>query len=188
MAMSAARADWTVDMLDALPDDGQRYELIDGLVYVTPAPGLPHQLIAGELHHLLKLYLRGSMVGRVLISPSDVRRGDHTRNRVQPDVFVVRLVDGKLPPYPFAMSDLLLAVEVPSPSNPSYDYQTKRALYIANGIPEYWILNGEARNLSRWRGAADPGEVLSGRVEWQPAGMPEPLVLDLPRFFDEAIA
>lgn len=188
MAMSAARADWTVDMLDALPDDGQRYELIDGLVYVTPAAGLPHQLIAGELHHLLKLYLRGSMVGRVLISPSDVRRGDHTRNRVQPDVFVVRLVDGKLPPYPFAMSDLLLAVEVPSPSNPSYDYQTKRALYIANGIPEYWILNGEARNLSRWRGAADPGEVLSGRVEWQPAGMPEPLVLDLPRFFDEAIA
>jgi len=50
------------------------------------------------------------------------------------------------------------------------------------------VLNAEARNLSRWRAAADPGEVLSARVEWQPAGMPEPFVLDLPNFFDEAIA
>jgi Uma2 family endonuclease len=188
MAMSAARAEWTVDMLDALPDDGQRYELIDGIVHVTPAPGLTHQLIACHLYHLLKQYLSGSPVGRPLISPSDVRRGDRTRNRVQPDVFVVRLADTQLPRYPFAMSDLLLAVEVPSPNDPSYDYQTKRALYMANGIPEYWVLNAEARNLSRWRGAADPGEVLSARVEWQPAGMPEPFVLELQRFFDEAVA
>jgi Uma2 family endonuclease len=86
------------------------------------------------------------------------------------------------------MADLLLAVEVSSPNDPVYDYQTKRALYIANGIPEYWVLNGEAKNLSRWRGSEDPGEVLSARVEWQPARMPEPFVLDLPRFFDEAIA
>jgi Uma2 family endonuclease len=187
MAMPAY-ADWTVDMLDALPDDGQRYELVDGAMHVTPAPGLSHQLIAGHLYYLLKLYLRGSTVARPLISPSDVRRGDRTRNRVQPDVFVVRLVDGELPPYPFAMSDLLLAVEVPSPSDPLYDYQTKRSLYVTNAIPEYWVLNGEARNLSRWVGAADPGEVLSARVEWQPAGIQEPFVLDLPRFFDEAIA
>lgn len=124
----------------------------------------------------------------MLISPSNVRRGDRTRNRIQPDVFVVRLVDGKLPPYPFAMSDLLLAVEVRSRSNASYDYQTKRMLYIANGIPEYWVIDGDARNLSRWCGAADPGEVLSRRVEWQPAGIPEPFVLDLPRFFEEAMA
>ena len=187
MAMSAANADWTVDMLDALPDDGQRYELIDGVVHVTPAPGLSHQLVAGHLYHLLKQYLRGSTVGRALISPSDVRRGDRTRNRLQPDVFVVRLVDGTLPRYPFAMADLLLAVEVPS-SNPAYDYQTKRMLYLANGIPEYWVLDAEARNLSRWRGAADPGEVLSARVEWQPAQTQAPFVVDLPRFFDEAIA
>jgi Uma2 family endonuclease len=188
MAMPASHDVWTVDMLDALPDDGQRYELIDGVLYVTPAPGLPHQLIAGHLYHLLKLYLGGSAVGRPVISPSDVRRRDRTRNHVEPDVFVVRLVDGKLPPYPFAMSDLLLAVEVPSPSDPLYDYQTKRELYVANGVPEYWVLNGELRNLSRWRGAADPGEVLSAKVVWQPQGMPAPFAFDLPRFFDEALA
>ena len=188
MAMSAAGAGWTVDMLDALPDDGQRYELVDGIVHVTPAPGLPHQLIAGHLYYLLKLYLRGTTVGRPLISPSDIRRGDRARNRVQPDVFVVRLIDAQLPRYPFAMSDLLLAVEVASPNDPGYDYQSKRMLYVANGIPEYWVLNAEAKNLSRWRGAADPGEVLSARVEWQPAGMSEPFALDLPTFFHEAIA
>jgi Uma2 family endonuclease len=188
MAMSAAGAEWTVDMLDTLPDDGHRYELVDGIVHVTPAPGLPHQLIAGHLYHLLKLYLRGSRVGRALISPSDVRRGDRTRNRVQPDAFVVRLVDGELPRYPFAMSDLLLAVEVSSPNDPLYDYHTKRLLYMANGIPEYWVINPEARNLSRWRHAADPGEVLSAQLEWLPPGMPEPFVLDLSRFFDEATA
>src|ERR1051326_3823482 len=92
MAMPA-NADWTVDMLDALPDDGQRYELVDGLVHVTPAPGLSHQLIAGHVYHLLKVYLRESTVGRTLISPSDVRRSDRTRNRVQPDVFVVRVAE-----------------------------------------------------------------------------------------------
>jgi hypothetical protein len=72
-------------------------------------------------------------------------------------------------PWVGAMSRLLLAVEVSWPNDPAYDYQTKRALYMANGIPEYWALNGEAMRLSRCRGAADPGEGLSARLEWQPA-------------------
>ncbi|WP_158508639.1 Uma2 family endonuclease [Gemmatirosa kalamazoonensis] len=183
--MPATHAEWTVDMLDALPDDGQRYEIIDGDLHVTPVPGEAHQDVVGDLYMLLRTYLRGSGVGRPMVSPSDVRRGDRRRNRVQPDVFVVRLVDGRRAPYPYEMSDLLLAVEVPSPSNPSYDYHTKRELYLANGVPEYWVLNAEARNLSRWRGVADPGEVL---VEWHPDGMAAPLVIDLPAFFDEAVA
>ena len=179
---------WTIEMLDELPDDGQRYELIDGVVHVTPAPRELHQLVVGHVHYVLKQYLHGSAVGRAMISPSDVRRGDRTRNRVQPDVFVLRLIEGKRPPYPYAMSELLLAVEVPSPSDPVYDYHTKRELYLANGVAEYWVLDADARNLSRWCGAADPGEVLSVRAEWHPAGMPQPLVLDLPAFFDDAVA
>jgi len=188
MAMPATRAEWTVDMLDALPDDGQRYEIIDGALFVAPAPGEAHQDVTGYMYVLLREYLRGSSAGRAKISPSDVRRGDRRRNRVQPDVFVVRLVDGGRARYPFEMSALLLAVEVPSPSDPAYDYHTKRELYLANGVPEYWVLNAEARNLSRWRGVADPGEVLSARVEWHPDGMAAPLVIDLPAFFDEAVA
>src|SRR5436309_5513930 len=98
MAMPATRAVWTVDMLDALPDDdGQRYEIIDGELFVTPVPREVHQLVVGHLYWILKNYFLASDVGRVIFSPSDVRRGDHTRNRVQPDVFVLRLTDGKRP-------------------------------------------------------------------------------------------
>jgi Uma2 family endonuclease len=188
MAMPATHAEWTVEMLDALPDDGQRYEIIDGELFVTPAPLEIHQLVVGELHARLLAYLRGSGVGRPIVSPADVRRPDRKRNRVQPDVFVVRLTDGKRPAYPYDLSDLLLAVEVQSPSNPRLDYQVKRALYLPSGVVEYWVVNAEARNIARWRGAEDPGEVLSERIEWQPAGMSVPFELDLQRFFEEALA
>jgi Uma2 family endonuclease len=186
MAMPADRTDWTVEMLDALPEDGQRYELIDGELFVTPAPSDLHQLVAGLLYARLWAYLRPWSVGRAFISPSDVRRGDRTRNRLQPDVFVLRLLEGNRPPYPFALSDLLLAVEVESPSNPAYDYQIKRKLYLPAGVPEYWVISPIARTLARWRGATDTGELVTGRLEWQLGGMPEAFVLDLPEFFNEA--
>jgi Uma2 family endonuclease len=187
MAMPAGHAGWTVDMLDALPDDGQRYELIDGELFVTPAPSDVHQLVVLELGARLQAYLRPSNVGRAIISPADVRRGDPMRNRVQPDVFVVRLANGGRPPYPYALSDLLLAVEVESASNPFFDHQTKRELYLTHGVPEYWIVNPAARTFVRWRTLGDPGETLTARIEWQPPGMAEPLVIDLPEFFDAAL-
>ncbi|HEY7396032.1 MAG TPA: Uma2 family endonuclease, partial [Gemmatimonadaceae bacterium] len=118
MGMFAVRTDWTVEMLDELPDDGQRYEIIDGVLFVTPAPSDVHQYIVGELHAQLLAYLRGSGVGHPVVSPADVRREDRRRNRVQPDIFVVRVTSGKRPVYPFDLTDLLLAIEVESPSNP----------------------------------------------------------------------
>lgn len=188
MAMAATIVDWTVDMLDALPDDGQRYEIIDGALFVTPSPRDVHQLVVGELHARLREYLRGAGVGKQMVSPSDVRRGDRTRNRVQPDVFVMRLTDGKRPAYPYELHDLLLVVEVASPSNPRLDYQVKRDLYLRENVGEYWIIHPDALNVSRWRGRDDPGEVLSRVVEWHPVGMPQPFVLDLDEFFIEAFA
>jgi Uma2 family endonuclease len=184
MGMPATKTDWTVDMLDALPDDGQRYEIIDGELFVTPGPGEPHQDIVGELHARLREYLMGHGIGKVMVSPADVRRGDRTRNRVQPDVFVIRMTDGRRPAYPYDLHDLLLVVEVASPSNPILDYQVKRDLYLREDVGEYWIINPEARNVSRWRGHDDPGDILSKRIEWHPAGMTAPFVLELPEFFN----
>ena len=186
MGMPATISDWTVDMLDALPSDGQRYEIIDGELFVTPGPGEFHQDIAGELYALLREYLTGHGVGKAMISPADVRRGDRTRNRVQPDVFVVRLTEGKRPGYPYELHDLLLAVEVVSPSNPRLDYQVKRDLYLRERVGEYWVVNPDALNVSRWRGHDDPGDVLSKRIEWHPEGMPTPFVLQLAEFFTKA--
>jgi len=187
MGMPAAIHDWTVDMLDALPDDGQRYEIIDGELFVTPSPGESHQDIAGALYVRLRVYAKTGGVGKAMISPSDVRRGARKRNRVQPDVFVVRFIDGKRPAYPYELQDLLLAVEVVSPSNPILDYQVKRDLYLREGVGEYWVINPDARNVSRWRGRDDPGEVLSKEVVWNLEGMPAPFVLNLAEFFVDAL-
>ena len=188
MAMPViARTDWTVDMLDALPDDGQRHEIIDGELFVTPSPGYPHQFVLGELHARVHAYLRGSSVGRVLFSPSDVRRDDRSRNRVQPDLFVLRLDGGVKPAYPFGLADLLLAVEVASPSNPRYDYHTKRTLYLSSGVREYWVMDPDARIISRWQGRDDPGEVLSRTITWHPVGMEHALAIDIEQLFDEAL-
>jgi Uma2 family endonuclease len=188
MSMPALRIDWTVDMLDALPEDGNRYEIIDGALFVTPAPSNWHQLVVGELYGRLQAYLRPFNVARAMLSPSDVWRSDRKRNRVQPDVYAVHLIDGEHPEYPYNIADLILSVEVESPSNSAYDYHTKRRLYFANGIPEFWIVSPEARTFSRWRGPSEDGELLTARLEWQPMGMPEPLIIDIPEFFDDAFA
>jgi len=188
MGMPATQGSWTVEMLDALPDDGQRYEIIDGELYVTPAPSDVHQLVAGEFYHRLRDYLVRSRVGRALVSPADVRRGDRTRNRVQPDVFAVRVTESGRPPYPYDLADLLLAIEIASPSNPLLDYQVKRQLYLSNGMPEYWIVNTEARLVSRWRAVDDPGEEFTRRVTWHPPGMATPLVIDLHELFEDALS
>ena len=188
MGMPVTASDWTVDMLDALPDDGQRYEIIDGELFVTPAPREVHQLIVGALYVGLVQYLKGYGIGQALVSPADVRRGDRQHNRVQPDILVVRLTEGKRPGYPYDLRDLLLAIEVVSPSNPLLDYQVKRDLYLREGVSEYWVVNAEARNVSRWLGRDDPGELLSREVIWTPEGMPAPFILDLVAFFSDAVS
>ena len=187
MGMPAAPANWTVDMLDALPDDGQRYEIIDGELFVTPAPSDVHQLVTGAFHLRIAPYLLTSSVARALLSPADVRRGDRSRNRVQPDLFAVGLVDGRRPPYPYALNELILVLEVESPGNLLYDHHVKRQLYLSAGVPEYWIASAEARIVTRWRSLADPGEVFGQRIDWHPAGMPSPLTIDLKALFAEAL-
>jgi len=89
--------------------------------------------------------------------------------------------------YPFDLTDLLLAIEVASPGNPRYDYQTKRVLYLTSGVPEYWIVSPDARTFVRWTRVEDPGEILNTRVAWQPSGMTNPFVMDLPDVFAEAL-
>jgi Uma2 family endonuclease len=77
----------------ALPDDGSRYEVVDGELFVTPAPRLPHQAILLELAMRLTPYVRAHGLGMVLTSPADVEYGPKTL--VQPDLFVAPLVEGR---------------------------------------------------------------------------------------------
>ena len=187
MVMPATRTDWTVDMLDALEDDGQRYELIDGELFVTPSPTDVHQLVAGEFAYRLRHYLDGTRFGRVVTAPIDVRRGDRTRNRVQPDVLVLRLRDGNRPAYPYDLQDLMLIIEVSSPGSVRLDYQIKRELYLREGVGEYWIADPVARNVTRWRTGEASGELLTGDISWTIAGLATQMTLLLPQLYVDAL-
>jgi len=124
----------TVDDLQALPDDGHRYELIDGTLLVTPAPAWGHQSVQLALATLLESHRPRGL--RVLVAPFEVQLAMDTA--VQPDVLVARYDDLRAKNLPTAP---LLAVEVASPSTVLVDRNLKRATYERFGIPSYWLLD-----------------------------------------------
>jgi hypothetical protein len=95
MLMPILKRHWTVDDLEDLPDDGNRYEIIEGELFVTPAPSWTHQDAVLLLAEILRGYLERERVGHLVISPADVRFS-RTRS-VQPDLFVAPLVNGRRP-------------------------------------------------------------------------------------------
>jgi Uma2 family endonuclease len=182
MAMPALpTTGWTVDMLEALPDDGMRYEIIDGELFVTPAPSYPHQRALREIFRQLDPYLGDAPSAELIFSPADVRSGPRTS--VQPDLFVMRKpvrLEGHGWP---DLDSLLLAVEVLSSTTARADRSVKRRLYQTAGIPEYWIVDLDARLVERWRPGDERPEVLGETIEWRLEEWRDPLVIDLPALF-----
>ena len=186
MAMPAQHAEgWTVEMVRALPNDGNRYEVIDGELYVTPAPSWTHQTAVLELAVVLRPYVQSHGIGHVIISPADVLFGP--RNMVEPDLFVVPLVEGAPPHAWEQVGRLLLAVEVLSPSTRRTDRGPKLDLYQRKGVPEYWVVDVDRRTIDRWRPNDTGPESLSDRLQWQPDRFTEPLVLDLTQYFADVL-
>ncbi|HEV8214473.1 MAG TPA: Uma2 family endonuclease [Gemmatimonadaceae bacterium] len=183
--MPAFRRQWTVDDLLDLPDDGQRYEVIDGELFVTPAPSIMHQRALGVLFRLIADYLDRERVGYVYFAPADVifspKRG------VQPDLLVLPGIAGRSPRSFDEVKRLLLAVEVLSPSTARLDRVVKRALYRDEGVPEFWIVDLESRTFERSTPADSRVEVLDERIEWMPAGASAPLVIDIVRYFENVL-
>jgi Uma2 family endonuclease len=176
---------WTVDDLDDFPDDGQRYEVIDGELFVTPAPSLKHQAAVGALYRLLADYLDLERIGYVIMAPADVRFSPH--RGVQPDIFVVPPVRGRRPNAFEEVKRLLLAVEVLSPSTARADRVVKRAMFRDEGVAEFWIVDLDARTFERSTPADARVEVLDPRIEWRPEGASTPLVIDVPRYFADVL-
>ncbi len=177
--------EWTAEMWEALPDDGNRYEIIDGELVVTPAPTWSHQGTFGELFLLIGNYLREHPIARVLFSPADIRID--ARNLVQPDLFVVPRDETKPVRDWRDVTSLLLAVEVLSPGTARSDRTRKRPLYQRFNVPEYWIIDSDARIIERWRPADERPEILETSIEWQPAENLPPLSVDLDDFFQRAL-
>ena len=107
---------------------------------------------------------------------------------MQPDVFVVPLVSGRRPKDWRDIERLVLAVEVLSASTARADRSVKRRLYQRTRVPEYWIVDLEARLVERWRPADERPEVLTDSLSWAPsAAGTESLTIDLPEFFTKVL-
>ena len=183
MGMPHTAERWTADMVRGLPDDRNRYEVIDGELFVTPAPSWTHQRAVGELLVRIATYLRGQTWGEVVTSPADI--SFHEDMLVQPDLFVVPIGSDKrrVRHWPDIRA-LLLAVEVLSPSTARADRQVKRRLYQREGVAEYWIIDLDARVVERWRPEDDRPEIVTTTLTWQPQLAAAPFELDLVEFFD----
>jgi len=180
--MPAQPKEWTAEMASALADDGNRYEVIGGKLLVTPAPSWMHQIAVLELVLLLAPYLREHRIGHEIVAPTDIVFDPRTA--VEPDLFVVPLVNGATPLAWEEVGRLLLVVEVISPSSRRTDRIDKRELYARKGVPEYWIVDTDARTVERCRPNEAESEMLSGTIAWHPEPAVPPLVIDLPAYFD----
>jgi Uma2 family endonuclease len=185
MAMpSASEYDWTVARLHSLPDDGKRYEIIDGELYMTPSPRYVHQCAVLTLFELLRPY--GREIGLdVMCLAADIEYSERTL--VQPDLFAYRRLPGtKIRDWP-DVQPLQLVVEVISRSTRRRDRTVKRELYQSHGIPEYWIVDVDARAIERWVPQGLAPDVLTESLDWHPAASAEPLAIALPAYFDTVL-
>ncbi|MGZ4442911.1 MAG: Uma2 family endonuclease [Nocardioidaceae bacterium] len=129
--------------LETMPDDGHRYELIDGTLIVTPASTLAHQRVVVALTVLLTLACPDDL--EVLVAPFDVALDNNTV--VQPDLLVARRRDLTARDLPTAP---VLAVEVLSPSTRRVDTTLKRSRFESAGCPSYWVVDPEDPALRVW--------------------------------------
>lgn len=126
------------------PDDGYRYEIIDGELFVTPAPSTRHQTILGDLYLRLRQACPPDL--RVLFAPYAVGLAEDTE--IQPDLLVAArtaFTDKDLPEAP------LLAVEILSPSTRRTDLVLKRDRLERAGCPSYWVIDPAGPRLTAWQ-------------------------------------
>jgi Uma2 family endonuclease len=123
---------FTADDLDRMPDDGRRYEVVDGVLVVSPAPCIPHQEVSSELLVQLR---QACPAGLSAISAPGVRMSDDTE--LTPDLVVIPRdqLNGRRVTRP-----LLLVVEIKSPSTALFDLNTKKAVYERFSIGSYWVV------------------------------------------------
>jgi len=127
----------------ALPDDGRRYELHEGELSVTPAPGVQHQRVAANLFVVLWHHTKAHNRGELFIAPLDCIMSDITV--VQPDILFVSTQDASRVSERAIEGAPTLAIEVLSPSTERIDRRRKFDLYARHGVAHYWTVDPAAR-------------------------------------------
>ncbi len=167
---------WTYEDYAALPDDGLRYEIVNGVLVMAPAPTPEHQDIVGEIYVALRAYVKLAGLGRVFMGPLDVQLSPE--NTFQPDLVVLlnahleRVTEKKISGAPD------LAVEIASPSTAAYDRLTKYEKYAQAGITEYWIVKPTSRAIEVL--VLERGEYRSLGVFSEQATLPSRVIPGLP--------
>jgi Uma2 family endonuclease len=178
MSTLELRYDWDYSDYARLPDDGNRYEVIDGELLVTPAPSPLHQRVLFRLAMELDAYVERHNLGVVL---PDVDLLFPTGQFLRPDFLVAPGSPKEGITRRGVEKGPSLVVEILSPTSGPIDMVKKPARYGDFGIPEYWVIDPEEPCAWVWRFAAgaSEGERVEGLLEWRPMGVSEPLVVDL---------
>ncbi|HEX2601577.1 MAG TPA: Uma2 family endonuclease [Gemmatimonadaceae bacterium] len=165
MAMAISVPLYTVDDLEHFPDDGNRYELLDGVLLVTPQASAPHQIVANRINGELLISLQKPGFAHV-VSPGAVVQVPRTQ--LQPDILV----------YPARFSPATdwrkitehwLAVEVFSRSSRIYDREFKRDAYFALGVQQVWLVDWHERFVEVC--SPNQSNVVSDTIRWRVAGV-----------------
>ena len=127
-----------------LPDDGRRYEIIEGVLYVSPAPSMPHQYTVTRLTSLLDQHVYAGRLGMVLTAPFDTILSSFSV--VQPDILYISRARRHILTEANVQGAPDLVIEVISPSSTATDQTTKRQLYAQYGVPHYWVVHP----INRW--------------------------------------
>lgn len=183
MTVTGAHPEWTYSEYARLPDDGNRYEVIDGEVCMTPAPGPRHQRVAAELFFVLREYVRQQGLGEMLW---DVDLLFVSGQYLRPDMlFVPReaaagVTDRGMEATPG------LVVEVLSPHSSHIDRVLKPRRYRDFGVVEYWVVDPVGRAIEVHRSSAEQAEIFRDVLVWMPAHASEPLRVDVIAIFPDS--
>ena len=152
--------------LELMPDDGNRYELVEGEMLVTRAPGVPHQLVIANLIFVLKGYERASRIGIVIPTPGVIF---DEYNSVIPDiVFLTNEQMKRAGPHIYEAPELAVEVVSPGKENARRDRSVKLQVYSKFKVKEYWVVDPEARTVEAYRLTDDalaPAATLAGDDE-----------------------
>lgn len=182
MAKNPTPTRWTYAEFAKLPEgDGNRYEVIAGELYVSPSPGIRHQRILTHLLVVLKQYVDRNELGDLLVGPIDVlfAEGDY----LEPDLVFVRSDRMNIESKRGIEAAPDLVVEILSPSTAKRDRTLKRDRYQHFGVPEYWIVDPDKREIIVYRKDRSILEVCSRTLTWQPSADKPALDLDVAALF-----
>ena len=179
MHVARPKRRWTIAELHGLPDDGNKYELIHGELFVTPGPSDNHETIGAILTRLIDPYIAANGLGLVYRPRAIIRIGGDSE--VEPDLMVRQRQASRKASWVGAPTPILV-VEIASPTTRRRDRLYKRNIYAEAGIPEYWMVDSDDRTIT----IARPGHddvVATETLTWHPEGAALPLTVRLDDVF-----